>query len=103
MKMPRHSRLLLISILALGGRWIVLGQPAVDATDAKVDGVFTRRMQSDGPGAVCAVMKNGRLIYAKGFGMAACAISSSGDKSEKTSTGSDLPPAYRFARRPDRI
>ena len=62
MKMPRHSRLLLVGILALGGSWIVQGQPAVDATEAKVDGVFTRRIQSDGPGAVCAVMKNGRLI-----------------------------------------
>jgi CubicO group peptidase (beta-lactamase class C family) len=70
MKMPRHSRLLLISILALGESWIVQGQPAVDATEAKVDGVFTRRIQSDGPGAVCAVMKNGQLLYAKGFGMA---------------------------------
>lgn len=70
MKTQCRTILPLICILALCGTPIVRGQPARDATETKVDGVFTRRIKSDGPGAVCAVMKNGRLIYAKGFGMA---------------------------------
>ena len=40
------------------------------SVDAKVDALFNPWNKPDSPGVVCAVMQDGKVIYAKGFGMA---------------------------------
>lgn len=39
-------------------------------TEAKLDALFTAKAPKDGPGLVVGVIKDGRLVYSKGFGQA---------------------------------
>lgn len=45
-------------------------QQRVDTLAARVDSLFSKWNKPDSPGYVCAVMKDGKIVHAKGYGMA---------------------------------
>ncbi len=73
--MKRMSNLI---FLTSGLMALVLGVPSradaaeIETTpiDARVDALFEPWNHADGPGLACAVMQDGAVVYAKGFGMA---------------------------------
>lgn len=44
-------------------------QPLVDTLATRVDSLFANWNKTDSPGCVCAVMQDGKIAYAKAFGM----------------------------------
>ena len=56
--------------VALLGFTDALAQQQTDTLTARVDSFFSEWNKSDSPGCVCAVMKDGKIVHAKGYGMA---------------------------------
>jgi CubicO group peptidase (beta-lactamase class C family) len=58
-----------LSILTLSGR-IGLASGPTDIPAEKIDGIFSRWDRTNSPGMVLAVIRDGRIIYQRGYGMA---------------------------------
>ena len=70
-----HIRRLLTHILLVGliwanSQWAQVAQSQTDALTAQVDSLFVEWDKPDTPGCVCAVMQDGKIVYARGYGMA---------------------------------
>lgn len=58
---------LLVTLISLTG--VVAGQSA-DGLASKVDAVFAQYDKPDSPGCALGVIKDGQIVYARGYGMA---------------------------------
>lgn len=65
----RRHRPLVLALVVLGST-SAAAQSAHDTLHLRTDSVFTDWNRSDAPGCVCGVMRDGGLVYAKGYGMA---------------------------------
>jgi len=63
-------RILLVSALLLSFTAVLAGPLAADETTDKVDKLFASWDKTTSPGATLAVIRDGRIIYKRGYGMA---------------------------------
>jgi len=63
------TRRLLLAILALVPATLLARQPQ-PLVEAKVDAIFARMNTTTSPGCALAVMREGRIVYSRGYGMA---------------------------------
>jgi len=70
MKLIRTLITLIGCLAALSFTPRLAAQSADNLLEPKVDALFARWNKPDTPGVVCAVMQDGKVVYAKGFGMA---------------------------------
>ena len=68
--LPRARRVVFASVLTLGAFGFPFASCAQDKTTAAVDEVFSDLVKAGSPGCAMAVYRNGRTIYAKGYGLA---------------------------------
>jgi CubicO group peptidase (beta-lactamase class C family) len=69
--MPLHVRRLMIAAAAaILGATTVLATAAQPPWASQVDGLFARWDRSDSPGCALGVFRDGRIAYARGYGMA---------------------------------
>ncbi len=57
------------TVPSLDGESKACASAAVDATTEKVDAIFARWNKPDSPGCVCAVIQDGKIVHARGYGM----------------------------------
>jgi hypothetical protein len=46
------------------------GAQTPDSTMVRMDSVFAQFNRTDAPGCVCGVMRDGQMVFGKGYGMA---------------------------------
>lgn len=64
------KRLLLIVLFSTILRTVSVGQSVIDSLPIKIDAIFKKYDGPNRPGCAVAIIKNGAVIYKKGYGMA---------------------------------
>src|SRR5689334_13650155 len=64
------SKLALSALLIFSLVSIAVGQETKDARTEQVDKIFAGWDKNDSPGCALAIIKDGRIIYKRGYGMA---------------------------------